>query len=116
MLVDGDNFSVSNADVRHAINLSAWYPEFGWDPTSGTMPISPVMPCTQTGWGLVNLSNIQPLIAHLNQTEPLSDRPADVEACMAANQEMRESYWGAYPSVVYSIAINFTDELTTWRD
>ena len=113
MLVTGNNFSVSNADVRQAINLSAWYPDFGWDPTSGTMPISPVLPCTQTGWGLVNLSNIQPLIAHLNETSPLPDRPSDVEACMAANQEMRESYWGAYPSAANSTAIVTADEYAT---
>ena len=48
----GMSFSISNAQVREALNLSAWYPDLGWDPTSGTMPISPVAPCTQTGWGL----------------------------------------------------------------
>ena len=77
------------------------------------MPISPVLPCTQTGWGLVNLPNIQPLIAHLNETSPLPDRPSDVEACMAANQEMRESYWGAYPSAANSTAIVTADEYAT---
>ena len=35
-------FSVANHEIREAINLSAWYPDIGWDPTSGTMPISPV--------------------------------------------------------------------------
>ena len=116
MLVSGDNFTVSNTQIREAINLSAWYPDFGWDPTSGTMPISPVMPCTQTGWGLVNLSNIEPIIAHLNQSTSLGDRPSDVEACMSANQEMRESYWGAYPSAEYSIGAIFNEEYATWRD
>lgn len=95
---DGASFTVSNSQVREALNLSAWYPELGWDPTSGTMPISPVAPCTQTGWGLVNLSNIEPMISHLNQSQELSQRPGDVVACMNLNQEMRESYWGAYPS------------------
>ncbi|MCP2503704.1 MAG: S8/S53 family peptidase [Candidatus Poseidoniaceae archaeon] len=96
---DGNSFTVSNADVREALNRSAWYPDVGWDPTSGTMPISPVAPCTQTGWGLVNLSNIEPMIAHLNQSADLSERPGDVVACMNANQDMREAYWNAYPSV-----------------
>ena len=95
---DGNPFMVSNADVREALNRSAWYPDVGWDPTSGTMPISPVAPCTQTGWGLVNLSNIEPMIAHLNQSADLAQRPGDVVACMNANQEMREAYWDAYPS------------------
>ena len=95
---DGNPFLISNADVREALNLSAWYPELDWDPTSGTMPISPVAPCTQTGWGFVNLSNIEPMIAHLNQSSELSQRPGDVVACMNANQDMREAYWNAYPS------------------
>lgn len=95
---DGNPFVISNADVREALNRSAWYPDVGWDPTSGTMPISPVAPCTQTGWGLVNLSNIEPMIAHLNQSADLTQRPGDVVACMNANQEMREVYWNAYPS------------------
>ena len=116
MLVNGHNFTVSNTQVREAINLSAWYPDFGWDPTSGTMPISPVLPCTQTGWGLVNLSNIQPLIAHLNQSEILPDRPTDVETCMSANQEMRESYWGAYPSQETASRVVNDETHAIWRD
>ena len=116
MLVSGDNFTISNTQIREAINLSAWYPDFGWDPTSGTMPISPVLPCTQTGWGLVNLSNIEPIIGHLNQSSTLGDRPSDVEACMSANQEMRESYWGAYPSAESSNEAILDEEYATWRD
>jgi hypothetical protein len=116
MLVSSGNFTISNAQIREAINLSAWYPDFGWDPTSGTMPISPVLPCTQTGWGFVNLSNIGPIIAHLNQSSSLGDRPSDVEACMSANQEMRESYWGAYPSAEISIDAILDQEYATWRD
>ena len=116
MLVSGSNFTVSNQEVRQAINLSAWYPDFGWDPTSGTMPISPVMPCMQTGWGLVNLSNIEPIIAHLNQSSIMGERPSDVEACMSANQELRESYWGAYPSSANINAQFYAEEFATRRD
>ena len=116
MLVSGSNFTVSNQEVRQAINLSAWYPDFGWDPTSGTMPISPVMPCMQTGWGLVNLSNIEPIIAHLNKSSIMGERPSDVAACMSANQELRESYWGAYPSSANINAQFYAEEFATWRD
>ena len=38
------------------------------------------------------------MIAHLNQSSELSQRPGDVVACMNANQDMREAYWNAYPS------------------
>ena len=90
-----------NSEIRHALNISAWYPTFTtWDPTSGTMPISPVAPCTQVGWGVVNLSNIDLIIKHLNGTQEMDDRPSDVVLCMDANQQMREAYWGVYPTTV----------------
>ena len=89
------NFSqLTNSDIRNALNLSAWYPSFQtWDPTTGTLPISPIAPCTQVGWGVVNMSNIQPIINHLDGTTELPPRPADVVACMDANQNIREAYW-----------------------
>ena len=97
----GEAAGVTNAVVRNALNLSAWYPSFStWDPSAGTMPISPVAPCTQVGWGVVNMSNIQPMIEHLNGTQPMPDRPGDVELCMQVNQEAREAYWGVYPTDV----------------
>ena len=95
LLVNGTNLSISNDDIRDALNLSAWYPSAStWDPTSGTLPISPLAPCTQVGWGVVNLSNIQPLYNHLAGIDSMPQRPADVVACMEANQAMREAYWG----------------------
>ena len=95
LLVNGTNLSISNDDIRDALNLSAWYPSAStWDPTSGTLPISPIAPCTQVGWGVVNLSNIQPLYNHLAGIDSMPQRPADVVACMEANQAMREAYWG----------------------
>ncbi|MEC7634905.1 MAG: S8/S53 family peptidase [Candidatus Thermoplasmatota archaeon] len=95
----GSEAGINNAVVRNALNLSAWYPSFStWDPSAGTMPISPVAPCTQVGWGVVNMSNIQPMIEHLNGTQTMPDRPGDVELCMQINQEAREAYWNVYPS------------------
>jgi len=95
LMVNGTNFSLTNDDLRGALNLSAWYPSFStWDPLSGTTPISPVAPCTQVGWGVVNESNVLPIIEHLNGSSPMPQRPFDVETCMEANQEIREAYWG----------------------
>jgi len=65
-LVNGDDMNISQAQIRDALNLSAWYPSFNtWDPLSGTTPVSPVAPCTQIGWGVVNESNVEPMINHL---------------------------------------------------
>ena len=95
LLVNGSNMSISNQELRDALNLSAWYPGFStWDPTSGTLPISPIAPCTQVGWGVVNMSNVELMFEHLAGIETMPDRPADVVACMEANQAIREAYWG----------------------
>ena len=95
-LVNGTDLTISNSQLRDALNQSAWYPGSStWDPTSGTMPISPVAPCTQVGWGVVNMSNVEPIFNHLSGVESMPDRPADVVACMQANQDIREAYWGA---------------------
>ncbi len=94
LMVNGSNFTLTNDDIRDALNLSAWYPSFSsWDPLSGTTPISPVAPCTQVGWGVVNESNVLPIIEHLNGSSLMSQRPLDVELCMESNQEIREAYW-----------------------
>ena len=94
LLVSGEGLSVTNDDLRDALNLSAWYPSSStWDPLSGTMPISPVAPCTQVGWGVVNESNVQPIIDHLRGGQQMDERPSDVVLCMETNQAIREAYW-----------------------
>ena len=93
-IVNGTNFTLTNDDLRDALNLSAWYPSFStWDPLSGTTPVSPVAPCTQVGWGVVNESNVKPIIEHLNESNEMPQRPFDVETCMESNQDIREAYW-----------------------
>ena len=93
-LVNGINLNITQAGIRDALNLSAWYPSFStWDPLSGTTPVSPVAPCTQLGWGVVNESNVEPMINHLNGTSTQPNRPSDVTLCMETNQQIRESYW-----------------------
>ena len=93
-LVNGVDLNITQGDIRDALNLSAWYPSFStWDPLSGTTPVSPVAPCTQLGWGVVNESNVEPIINHLNGTSTQPNRPSDVTMCMETNQQIRESYW-----------------------
>ena len=95
LLVNSTNLPITNSDIRNALNLSGWYPSFStWDPTSGTTPVSPLAPCTQVGWGVVNMSNVMPIYEHLSGVADIPPRPADVVACMSANQDIREAYWG----------------------
>ncbi len=94
LLVNSTDLPVANSDIRNALNLSGWYPSFStWDPSSGTTPMSPVAPCTQVGWGVVNMSNVMPIYEHLSGASEMPPRPADVVACMNANQDIREAYW-----------------------
>ena len=94
LLVNSTDLPITNSDIRHALNQSAWYPSFNtWDPSSGTTPVSPIAPCTQVGWGVVNMSNVMPMYNHLSGIEEIPSRPADVVACMDANQNIREAYW-----------------------
>lgn len=95
LLVNSTDLPITNSDIRNALNLSGWYPSFStWDPTSGTTPVSPLAPCTQVGWGVVNMSNVMPIYEHLSGVADIPPRPADVVACMNANQDIREAYWG----------------------
>ncbi len=66
----------------------------------------------------MNLSNIEPIINHLNGSEIMPARDSDVVLCMQINQEAREAYWGAYPSSPQSSAprINAGDEGAATRD
>ena len=94
LLVNSTDLPIANSDIRNALNLSGWYPSFStWDPSSGTTPMSPVAPCTQVGWGVVNMSNVMPIYEHLSGASEMPPRPADVVACMNANQDIREAYW-----------------------
>ena len=68
------------------------------------MPISPVAPCTQVGWGVVNMSNIQPMIEHLNGSQAMPDRPGDVELCMQVNQEAQKPTGACIPPKKHRLA------------
>ncbi len=109
-LVNGSEI-IFNHQIRDALNRSGWYPDYGsWDPSSGTTPVSPILPCTQLGWGVLNWSNVDGIIAHLNGTSLIPDRPVDVRLCMQANQEAREAYWGLYPFASLGVTMEMAVE------
>ena len=97
----GTDAGITNAVVQQCTQLVCLVPFVLYHVGSkaGTMPISPVAPA-QVGWGVVNMSNIQPMIKHLNGTSThVPIRPGRCRPlCMQINQEAREAYWGVYPS------------------
>jgi len=99
-LISGENFSITNYEIRRSMEKASYFPEFTeYDPganegacQTGT-PISPVAPYTQTGWGVVDPTITQIIIDDLNGAEPLSDKDFDCESYMDSIMLMREAYW-----------------------
>ena len=99
-LVFGENFSITNYDIRRSMEKASYFPSFSeYNPgenegpcQTGT-PISPVAPYTQTGWGVVDPTVSQSMIDDLIGLSPLSDKSVDCETYMITIMEMREAYW-----------------------
>lgn len=99
-LVFGENFSVTNYDIRRSMEKASYFPSFSeYDPgenegpcQTGT-PISPVAPYTQTGWGVVDPTVSQSMIDDLIGLSSLSDKSFDCETYMDSVMVAREAYW-----------------------
>ena len=63
-------------------------PLFWYESNLSDRPLHP------SGLGCGEHVDLAPIIAHLDGTAPLPDRPADVVTCMDTNQQIREAYWG----------------------
>ena len=57
------------------------------------VPVSPVAPYTQTGWGVVDPTITETIIQDLNGNSLISDKDPDCEAYMNSIMAMREAYW-----------------------
>ena len=78
------------------LNLSAWYPSFStWDLERRDHANLPGCPCTQVGWGVVNMSTYPPMIEHLNGTQMMPDRPG-MWNCACRSTKMPVKPTGAF--------------------
>ena len=57
------------------------------------MPVSPVAPYTQTGWGVVDPTITQTIIQDLDGSSPLTDKDFDCETYMDSVMTARIAYW-----------------------
>ncbi len=118
LLVNG-TVEVTNSDIRGALNLAAWYPPPGtYDPRKSegrASPINPVAPYTQSGWGIVNMSVIEPMRDHLLGVSTLPPKRADAVAYMAGVMRTREAYWGAYPGMTEAGPGDEEPALAVWE-
>jgi hypothetical protein len=57
------------------------------------VPVSPVAPYTQTGWGVVDPTISMMIIEDLNGSSPLTDKDFDCETYMDSVMAARIAYW-----------------------
>jgi len=99
-LISGELFSITNYEIRRSMEKASYFPEVTeYDPGANEgacqtgVPVSPVAPYTQTGWGVVDPTITQVIIDDLNGVSPLSDKDFDCETYMDSIMAMREAYW-----------------------
>ena len=99
-LVSGELFSITNYEIRRSMEKASYFPDASeYDPGANEgacqtgVPISPVAPYTQTGWGVVDPTITQIIIEDLNGVSPLSDKDFDCETYMDSIMAAREAYW-----------------------
>ena len=99
-LITGELFSITNYEIRRSMEKASYFPEVTeYDPGANEgacqtgVPVSPVAPYTQTGWGVVDPTITQAIIEDLNGVSPLSDKDFDCETYMDSIMVAREAYW-----------------------
>ena len=99
-LISGELFSITNYEIRRSMEKASYFPEVTeYDPGANEgacqtgVPVSPVAPYTQTGWGVVDPTITQAIIEDLNGVSPLSDKDFDCETYMDSIMVAREAYW-----------------------
>lgn len=110
-LVDATGKTITNADLREALNATAAYWDTTqYDPTNYTytqpfellgltVPILPAVwgtsvgPWTQMGWGFVDERLVPDLVAILSGEKPMPEKPADAVRFMDQVAEIKAKYW-----------------------
>ncbi len=101
-MVVGNGLSITNWDLRRALEEAAWYPESAEDTSFGglgTYAVPTQAPWSVLGWGLVTPDErfdvVRQAEAHLGITSEEPTRFKSAEACawMTANMQLRYTYW-----------------------
>lgn len=100
VMVEGNGLSLTNWEVRRALEEAAYYPTIGdWSPGQDP-PIPDAAPWTLAGWGVVTPDPehevIPEALAHLGVGgEPTRTKGPDACAYMTANIHARRAWWNA---------------------
>lgn len=84
---------VSVADLRDAMEITATYDPTPQYPNGGIVPVNPVAPYTQWGWGFYDATVTDATTAHLlGDLQP--DKSPDARAYLEAQYQLRETLYG----------------------
>ena len=99
-LIYSENASITNYDIRRSMEKASYFPDATeYDPGANEgacqtgVPVSPIAPYTQTGWGVVDPTITQTIIEDLNGSTPLTDKDFDCETYMDSVMAARIAYW-----------------------
>ena len=99
-LIYSENASITNYDIRRSMEKASYFPDASeYDPGANEgacqtgVPVSPVAPYTQTGWGVVDPTITQTIIQDLDGSSPLTDKDFDCETYMNSVMAARIAYW-----------------------
>ena len=99
-LIYSENASITNYDIRRSMEKASYFPDASeYDPGANEgacqtgVPVSPVAPYTQTGWGVVDPTITQTIIQDLDGSSPLTDKDFDCETYMDSVMAARIAYW-----------------------
>ncbi len=79
-------------DLREAMNRTATYdptPRYDNTDTTGSVPLNPIAPWVQWGWGFYDADNAEKATDHLLGEEPADPRPLPVRAWMEAQHNVK---------------------------
>ncbi len=104
-LVDGalavgpDGQQVTNADVRAAVNRTAYYFDFTECEGGGLLglPVNPAAPWAQMGWGHVDPTIVPAAVAHVLGLSEAPAKNIDAVAFQTAVHEYRTALWENQP-------------------
>ena len=88
---------ISLFDLRDAMNRTASYapvPRFDYQDPEETVPLNPLMPWMQWGWGFYDVEAANATVAELLGTEKAPEKPAAATAYMESLMAVRERLYG----------------------
>lgn len=94
LAIGPDGQTLTNADVREALNRTAYYFDFAAC-ESGTAgaPVNPVAPWAQVGWGHLGPEVVNATVAHLTGAETAPEKPVEAVAFQEALYTYRQQLW-----------------------